>query len=176
MTIYFLRHASAGKNKLPGKQDEKRTLDQKGEKQSREMGRFLKENGVKAEAIISSPLTRAIQTAHLAAEQMGFEEDITLDNALRPEASFQEFEETLEHYGKAKSVIVVGHNPNLSAFLSLLITANAREDVVELKKGAVAEVEAEKGKGVLNWCVTPKLLRSAQDSARTSSRPKTSRK
>jgi hypothetical protein len=47
---------------------------------------------------------------------------------------------------------------------------------VELKKGALAKVDYKAGRGTLVWCITPKLLSAAQESAKTSSRPKTSRK
>jgi phosphohistidine phosphatase len=182
MDIYFLRHANAGSNKAPTpKQDEKRPIDQNGEQESKDVGRVLAHLGVKPDIVISSPLTRAIQTAHLVAEEIGFTDDIALDTALRPEASFEQFQEMLRQYSKAKCIIVVGHNPNFSAFLSLLITKGEVDDAVELKKAAVAKVDvgnfkSGNGAGVLQWCLTPKTIRAAYEAATTSSRPKTSRK
>jgi len=47
---------------------------------------------------------------------------------------------------------------------------------VELKKGAVTKVEMRRTSGTLQWCLTPKVLRTLYDAAVESSRPKTSRK
>jgi phosphohistidine phosphatase SixA len=73
--------------------------------------------------------------------------------------------------------MVVGHNPTISQFLSLVLSAGSNESGAEMKKGAIARVEiGARGQGVLHWCLTPKLARAIQDAATTSSRPKTSRK
>ena len=177
MFIYFLRHASAGTAKSPtAEQDEKRPLDVKGVAQSKQMGKLIAALGVEPEAYISSPLTRAVQTAELVAAQLKPEPAITLDDALRPDASYEQFQELLQHYLKRKSIIVTGHNPNQSEFLSYLISSGTTRNAVELKKGAVAKVEYSAGHGTLHWCLTPKILGLAQESAKTKSRPKTSRK
>jgi phosphohistidine phosphatase len=177
MDIYFLRHASAGQTKAPTPQeDEKRPLDARGIEQSKQMGKLLAALGVRPDAFLSSPLTRAVQTAELAAEYLKGQTSITLDNALRPEASYEQFQDLLQHYARQKAIIVTGHNPSQSEFLSYLISGGTAKNAVELKKGAVAKVEYQQGKATLQWCVTPKLLSVGQESARTSSRPKTSRK
>jgi phosphohistidine phosphatase SixA len=72
--------------------------------------------------------------------------------------------------------MVVGHNPNLSQFLGAVISESGCEASVELKKGAVAKVEMRRTSGTLQWCVTPKHLRTLYEAAVDSSRPKTSRK
>jgi phosphohistidine phosphatase len=176
MDIYFLRHASAGKTKAPTEEDEKRPLDAKGIEQSRQMGKMLAALDIEPGAIVSSPLTRAVQTAELVAEQLNGQPSTILDDALRPDASYEHFLDMLQHHARQKAIIVTGHNPNESEFLSYLISDRASKDAVELKKGAVAKVDYQGGRGTLEWCLTPKLLTVAQESARTSSRPKTSRK
>ena len=65
MLLYFLRHASAGKTMLNPKKDERRPLDDEGILQARYMGRLLANLDVQVDQIISSPLTRARQTASL---------------------------------------------------------------------------------------------------------------
>ncbi len=45
-----------------------------------------------------------------------------------------------------------------------------------MKKGSVARVEVGPKRSVLNWLVTPRLIKSAYTSAQVSSRPKTSKK
>ena len=99
-----------------------------------------------------------------------------MENALRPQASFSDFQKMLEKYARQDSIMVVGHNPNLQEFLGRVISDTGCEAVVELKKGAVAKVEMRRNSGSLSWCITPRILRTLHAAATESSRPKTSRK
>src|SRR5512142_224767 len=113
MVIFFLRHASAGKKRSNPKQDEKRPLDKDGIEQCREVGRALAALDVQVDAIFSSPLKRATQTAALVANELGYEGNLKFDTALRPEASYEQFRTFLQKNSKFDSIMVVGHNPNL---------------------------------------------------------------
>ncbi len=176
MIIYFLRHASAGKAApSPGK-DERRPLDEEGTLQARYIGRMLAGLDVQVEQIVSSPLKRALQTASLVANELAFETAVQTDDALRPEAELEQFQRLLSRLKKYSSVMVVGHNPSLTEFLSKTIAAGSGPALVEFKKGAVAKVETTGRKGLLNWLVTPKIARALHASRKLSSRPNTSRK
>ncbi len=176
MNIYFLRHASAGQNKSNARQDEKRPLDADGVTQSRDVGSALAALQLDIEVIASSPLKRATQTAALVANELGYESKVVITNALRPEADFDAFRDFLDEHAKSDAIMVVGHNPNLSAFASLLITDGASDSAIDLRKGAVARVERSRHSAELVWCLTPKVVRAIYDAVATSSRPKTSRK
>jgi phosphohistidine phosphatase SixA len=58
-------------------------------------------------------------------------------------------------------VLLVGHEPHLSALLSLLVNGKTYSHI-EIKKGSLALVETpapiEKGKGVLRWLLNLDLL------------------
>src|SRR5208283_5925456 len=74
MVIYFLRHANAGTKHFSNPaRDEKRPIDKLGEEQSHDVGRAMAAIGVTANVIISSPMTRAIQTANIVAQELGHE-------------------------------------------------------------------------------------------------------
>jgi phosphohistidine phosphatase len=156
--------------------DERRPLDEEGILQARYVGRMLSNLDVQVEQIISSPLKRALQTASLVANELAFERAIEMDDALRPEAGLAEFQTMLSRFRKYEAVMVVGHNPSLTEFLSKTISSGASPAHLELKKGAVAKVETSGRIGMLHWLVTAKIARSLQASRRLSSRPKTSRK
>src|SRR5579864_40416 len=98
MILYFLRHASAGEHLLNPKKDEKRALDKEGIEQCGYVGRALAAAEVQVDAIVSSPLKRATQTASLVGNEMGYEGKLQIENALRPEATFAEFRKLLEKY------------------------------------------------------------------------------
>jgi phosphohistidine phosphatase len=176
MFLYFLRHASAGQSLISAKKDEKRGLDKDGIEQCGYIGRALAALGVQVEIIVSSPLKRATQTAALVGNEMGHEGKLVMENALRPQGTFSDFQKMLEKYSRLESVMVVGHNPNLGEFLGRVICEGGCEAVVELKKGAVAKVEMRRNSGSLSWCITPRILRALHTAATESSRPKTSRK
>lgn len=173
MNIYFLRHASAGQHSLTGN-DEKRPIDKAGEQQSHDVGQALTALGLKLDDIISSPLTRAMQTAQIAAGELGHKNKIVIDDALRPEASYEEFEDLLARHGKNKAIMLVGHNPSMTEFLNRILAGSDSANFIDFKKGAVAKVERDAREGaVLKWCMTPKVVRAIQQASASNSRPKT---
>jgi len=107
---------------------------------------------------------------------MGYEGKLQFHDGLRPGSTFADFRRLLGSYSKHEAIMVVGHNPNLSEFAGRCISETGCEAVIDLKKGAVARVEIGRNSGVLNWCLTPKILRTLYTAAAESSRPKTSRK
>ncbi len=173
MEIYFLRHASAGEAKLNPAKDEQRPLDKLGIEQCHIVGRALAALKVELDAIISSPLVRAQQTASIVAEKMGQKDKIVSDDALRPEASYEQFEQLLARYDRKEAIMVVGHNPSLTEFLNRLLTG-ADSEAIELKKAVIAKVEKDGSKpAFLKWCMPPKVVRALQQGSAKSSRPKT---
>lgn len=175
MIVYFLRHASAGQSKNDPAKDDKRALDEDGIEQCGYIGRALAALDVHVDAIVSSPLKRASQTASLVGNEMGHEGRLELDRALLPGATFQAFRDLLNRYAKQEAILVVGHNPSMAEFLGKLIGDGA-EASIDFKKGAVAKVEVDRKMAALHWCLTPKVVRALYESAAASSRPKTSRK
>lgn len=176
MILYFLRHASAGEHVMNPKKDDKRALDKEGIEQCGYIGRALAALNVQVDTIVSSPLKRCTQTASLVGNELGYEGKLQIDPGLRPGAGFADFRKVLEKYAKQEAVMVVGHNPNLSQFLGTVISDSGCEASLDLKKGAVAKVEMRRTTGTLQWCLTPKVLRTLYDTAVESSRPNTSRK
>jgi len=108
--------------------------------------------------------------------EIDYEQRIERSPALQPTADYERFRALLNQIRDLESVMVVGHNPNMSKFLSLLITGGLSEKAIEMKKGSVARVEMGPKRAVLNWMVTPRLVKVAYTSAHESSLPKTSKK
>jgi phosphohistidine phosphatase len=177
MLVYFLRHASAGQHRANPAADDKRPLDKEGIEQCRDVGRLLSTLDVQVDLIVSSPLKRATQTASLVGTELGYDSKLILDAAMSPNATYEDFRGLLRRHGKLDAVMVVGHNPSISRFLSLLVTNGAFDKAVDMKKGGVARVDYDTKQPVLAWLLTPKVARSDySDSKAASSRPKTARK
>src|SRR5271167_3908586 len=135
MVIYFLRHANAGTKHFsdPAK-DEKRPIDKIGEEQSHDVGLALAALGVTVDVIISSPLTRAVQTAAIVAQELGHEEKLVLDDALRPEATFEQFKALVNRHKDKAAIMVVGHDPSMTEFVNKVLSNGAPIEVIEMKK------------------------------------------
>src|SRR5215469_6813720 len=170
MILYFLRHASAGEQILNPKKDEKRALDKEGIEQCGYVGRALAALNVQVDTIVSSPLKRCTQTASLVGNELGYEGKLQIDNALRPEATLADFRKLLAKNSRHEAIMVVGHNPNLSQFFGAVICDSGCEASSELKKGVVGKVEMRRSSGTLQWCITPKIVRTLHDVAVESSR------
>ncbi|MDX6486922.1 MAG: phosphohistidine phosphatase [Gaiellaceae bacterium] len=101
MRLLIVRHGEAG----PGTPDELRTLTPTGREQARELGRRLRDQGLEPDAVVSSPLLRARETA--AALGLGLPE---VDERLAPGATPLDIREIAERRGEL--VLVVGHQPD----------------------------------------------------------------
>jgi phosphohistidine phosphatase len=101
MRLVIVRHAEAG----PGTPDELRTLTPAGREQARELGRRLREQGLEPDAVLSSPLLRARETA--AALALG---DPEAHERLAPGATPDDIREAARDRGE--TVLVVGHQPD----------------------------------------------------------------
>ena len=176
MIIYFLRHANAGEKRADPAKDEKRPLDKDGILQCRYVGALLAALDVQVDQIITSPLKRAMQTASLVGNDIGFDNKLQVSDSLRPSATFEDFRELLHAGAKYEAIMVVGHNPNLTEFISQVVTNGGSRKSIELKKGGIARVDFSPKRSVLNWMITPKLARALYSSAQSKSLPKISRK
>ncbi|HUH63432.1 MAG TPA: phosphohistidine phosphatase SixA [Terracidiphilus sp.] len=173
MEIYFLRHASAGEPKLNPAKDEQRPLDKLGIEQSYIVGHALAAMKIKLDAIIFSPLVRAKQTAAIVASEIGRDDKLVTDDALRPDATYEQFEQLLARYSGKDAILLVGHNPSQTEFLNQLVMGKGSA-AIELKKGAIARVDKDgHNPAVLKWCMPPKVVRAIQRGSASSSRPKT---
>jgi len=99
--LIIVRHAKAA----PGEPDELRSLTSKGREQARALGRELRGKGVAPDAVLTSPLVRARETA--AALGLGEPE---VDDRLAPGASPEDVREAAA--GRGETVVVVGHQPD----------------------------------------------------------------
>src|SRR5258706_3421750 len=176
MIVYLLRHASAGEQMADAKKDEKRPLDEDGKLQSQYIGRALAAMDISPDLIISSPLTRAMQTASIVANELDYEAKIEITASMRPQATFEDFQAMLRKFARANSVIAVGHDPSITEFLGKLIGGRGAPARIDFKKGAVAKLDVRTRSATLQWLITPKFVRALQESFSKSSRPKTSRK
>jgi phosphohistidine phosphatase len=146
--VYLIRHGHAV-DEGAGISDEQRYLTKKGRKTMREVGRVLKEAGVELDAVLTSPLVRAVQTAELVAERLDFLGLIEALPALVPGVPVRVAAAELASRGAA--VAVVGHEPGISMLCAYLA---GRPSFPPLSKGQVVLIED----GKAAWFVHPETL------------------
>jgi phosphohistidine phosphatase len=156
MLLYILRHAEA-EAKITS--DAERRLTAYGHEQSRRIGLFCFEHQLFPEIILTSPCVRARETAE---EVVGILKKGTLVEVpwmacgMDPNVVFEE----MTVYKKSKSVMLVGHNPDLTYLVATLLgLKNATS--FEVKKGSLAAIEVHQfafGAGILKWSIFPELL------------------
>jgi phosphohistidine phosphatase len=175
MTLYLMRHASAGVPKGNPLLDAKRGLVKEGKEQCMLMARVLGALKVQVDVIISSPLKRAMQTAQLVGTELGYEAKVEVSPALGLSASYSDFLSLLAKYADRDGVLVVGHNPNCFQFLGRMITGNGGASI-RMRKASVARIDMDTHPPRLQWLIDPRTARGLYASVTKSSRPKTSRK
>ncbi len=104
MRLYLVRHAKAA----PGEPDELRELTARGQDDARALGKQLAADGVRPDAILTSPLLRARQTADQLARALGVEAEP--DERLAPGATPERLREAIE--GRGETVLAIGHQPD----------------------------------------------------------------
>jgi phosphohistidine phosphatase len=159
--LYFLRHGDAGQPRATD--DDARELTSKGRERLKAAAVLWRRLKVRPQIVISSPLPRALQTAELAMRGLDQKGSPTIDDGLRPGATWRAMAAALATARKevpgTGSAMLVGHEPDLSAAIGFLTGATS----VALRKGAIGAVEVDgeprKASGRLLWLLDPDLYR-----------------
>jgi phosphohistidine phosphatase len=156
--VYFLRHGLAGVREAWQGDDAKRPLTKKGIKNLVTQAKTLARLDLQLEVIITSPLTRAFQTADIVARALKMVAQLQQDERLRPGFSRDALEQVLADHPQAKNIMLVGHEPDFSLTISALIGGGK----VILKKGSLTRVDittTDPLRGDLVWLLPPKSMR-----------------
>ena len=118
-TLLLLRHAKSSWDQ-PGLHDHDRPLNKRGKNEAPRVGKFLKDNDLLPDLVLSSTARRARDTAQAVVEESGFSGQIDLyqDLYLSDTACYMDILRCLPD--EANRVLVVGHNPDLEELLTLL--------------------------------------------------------
>jgi phosphohistidine phosphatase len=164
MHLYLIRHAEAEPADEPGGvPDADRRLTEVGHAQSRAVAAGLRRRGVRLNVLVTSPLTRAQETAEdVRHESEEPEPEILVCEELAPGGRRKKVVRFLEGL-QAEAVGVVGHMPDLAEFAGWLL--GSRKVQLDLAKAGVACIDCPegpgKGAGALVWLVTPEWLQES---------------
>lgn len=159
-SLYVVRHAIAAERGDAFPDDSKRPLTSAGKAKFKKAARGLAEIGVEVDRILTSPYTRARETADILAAQLSGHPPVIETRALEPGRPFEHLLEALAEHADCRAVAIVGHEPGIGECAGRLVAAPA----LEFKKGAMCRIDFDTwpsdAPGVLRWFVTPKILTS----------------
>ena len=165
MKLLIIRHGIAEDRDAfaaTGKSDDLRPLTAEGRTKMAHAAEGLREVVPDISLLASSPLVRARETAEIVGHVYEIKVGSTTD-ALRPEASFDEFLDWLRDDRAQPVVAVVGHEPQLSTLATWLISG-IEESRIELKKGGAClltfDGAPKAGSATLDWLMQPAHLRA----------------
>ena len=157
MLLYLLRHAEA---EDVASSDAVRRLTPKGEQQAVRVGEFCHEHGVVPPVILTSPVTRARQTAEIVQNEIGQPELLEVRWAacgMDPWAAMDRLNEMKQF----PAVMLVGHQPDLGGLAAALLGLTSAHPL-RVRKALLMGIEVphgmKTGGGILQFFIPPKLM------------------
>jgi phosphohistidine phosphatase len=113
-TLFLVRHAKSSRDD-PSLPDRDRPLDDRGRQDAPKMGKRLAKRDVKPDLLLSSPALRALTTAQLIAEEVGYKhKEIVADDRLYDSSADDLLAVIRALDKKLNSVMLFGHNPEFT--------------------------------------------------------------
>jgi phosphohistidine phosphatase len=156
MKCYFLRHGIAVEAEDWTGDDFDRPLTREGRTRLEREAKAIEELSLGLDCIATSPLLRAKETAEIVADRLGLRGKFSEDPRLAGGFNNDRLTAILTAHAEASSIMLVGHEPSMSATIGRAIGAAT----IELKKAALAGVEFDHpaSSGRLFCLIPPKVL------------------
>ncbi len=164
MHVYIVRHGIAVDREDPHcPPDPERYLTEEGVDKTKGVAKGLAALGVSPDLFLTSPYVRAVQTAEILADAVGYpRQKIRRSDVLLPGTEPSLLFCELAKDKQASSVFLFGHAPHLDDVIAAAL--GAKKPLTALKKAGVALLELKRISppiGLLVWLAIPKLLRRA---------------
>jgi len=153
LKLYIVRHAHA----IDAAEDATRPLSARGRSQVRTLAAFLKRSGAFAPPEVwHSPLARSRETAERLVKKLGLRAKVVETDGLQPEDAPAAIARQLKT--RQQPLAIVGHEPHLSALVSLLVAGAEEPSRFILKKCSVVALDRTEGVWVVRWQLSPEVL------------------
>jgi phosphohistidine phosphatase len=157
MKLFFLRHGLAGDRSEWQGNDAARPLTDEGVEKMQRTAATLAQLDFGLDAIITSPLVRARQTAEIVAQKLDLDSKLAEDARLALGFNVEQLRAVLHDHVDANALMFVGHEPDFSETISALVGGGR----IVCKKGGLALVKlssAHARHGELIWLLPPRVL------------------
>jgi len=135
-TLFLVRHAKSSRDD-PSLPDRDRPLDDRGKQDAPKMGKRLAKRDVKPDLLLSSPALRALTTAQLIAEEIGYKrKSIVVDDRLYASSADDLLAVIHALDKKLNRVMLFGHNPEFTDLAHWLSS-----EIIDMPTSAVVEFD-----------------------------------
>src|SRR6266480_7629924 len=156
-TLVLLRHAKAenGSAALP---DFDRALNDRGRKEARAAGTFIRKQNLALDLVLTSPAKRTRETTEFVLASADLAVEVRYEQRLYEAGPLRLLEAIAQIEDERSTVLLVGHNPGMEELLQLLTEgvehmATGTLAKINLKAAIWSKVPGEKGS--LDWIVKP---------------------
>jgi len=162
MELYVMRHGKAAEpdpKLYPS--DDQRPLTEAGRRDLEQIAAAMKLMKLEINLILSSPLVRARQTAEIVAKTLGITKKLLYSDSLAQNEVKPVIEEIKRAYKGETSLLLVGHEPQLSELVSTLLTGGP-DMVLNFKKGGLIKLQIKRiglnRCANLEWLMAPRQM------------------
>jgi len=159
-TLFLLRHAKSSRKdqSLP---DFERPLNRRGKKATDKLGRYLKDELIVPDLVLSSPAVRARETIERVMKAANWIADVRFDQRIYEAGGLGLLEVVSQIENDHKTALLVGHNPGIEELLMLLTGESKKVRTaalikLELKSSKWATAADKRAK--LAWRIKPRDL------------------
>lgn len=162
MLLLLVRHAQAGErdpSRWPD--DRERPITDEGREVQRAMSKLLRRAGLRPDAVLTSPWTRARQTAEVLVEAMKLDLAPVSCDALAAAPDLTAIARCVGERRDGETVALVGHEPWIGELASSLLGGTTTRVHVDVPKSGVMGLEADAvspGAATLRWFWRPKQM------------------
>jgi phosphohistidine phosphatase len=158
--LYLLRHAKSSWDD-PSLADFDRPLNERGVRATGLVARFMEDNGLRPDYVVSSPAARAKTTALYVAGAGGIDRPVRHDARVYEARPLDLLKVVSEADESAGELMLVGHNPGLEGLVERLTGERERlptAALVRIELRIDAWPQIADGCGRLDWVVTPRAI------------------
>ncbi|MCW8817712.1 MAG: phosphohistidine phosphatase SixA [Ignavibacteriaceae bacterium] len=155
MNIYLIRHGEAEPTSV-NKPQEERELTKNGEKIVKASAEFWKNYVSEFELIFSSPLKRAVQTAHIIKEVFNIKSDVLPEILLLNGGLTEDLLIFVSTLG-VENIAMIGHQPDIGIHISRITGANKGN--IKIASATISKISFKSspvmGEGILEFLIPP---------------------
>jgi phosphohistidine phosphatase len=169
MDIYIIRHGVAADLDSEIVEESYRYLTIHGRNHCRIVAQRLKDMKVNFDAVLSSPLVRAVQTAEVFSSVLKYNDEIKTAIELIGGSTFTRFLMLIKRHSHHNRIAIFGHAPDVNSFSLNLIRNNPVKDLqLNFKNSSVCKINFDPASenGTFEWFLNSENMKLTEAPAK----------
>jgi phosphohistidine phosphatase len=162
MLLLLVRHANAGaRDPAQWPDDRDRPLTEKGRRVQADVSRFLRKHDLAPSLVLTSPWTRAVQTAEILVEVARVGQPPVPCEPLADDPDLIRLQDCVGNQPPEAIVAMAGHSPWMEELASILLGGSSTSIRIDFPKSGVMGIQLDRlepGSGELRFFVRPKMV------------------